>query len=87
MGRGGCVQAEGFLMNMHIHIWTPVNEKDNRASGPATTIQSCSTQRDRFYAEAWSEMAWREARAPLSVPESGRQEVVLQKAPYPQRFP
>lgn len=44
--------AEGFLMNMHIHIWTLVNEKDNKASGPTTTIQSCSTQRDRFYAEA-----------------------------------
>lgn len=46
------MRAKGFLMNMHIHIWTLVNEKDNRASGPATTIQSCSTQRGGFYAEA-----------------------------------
>lgn len=51
-GDGGCVETEGFLMNMHIHIWTLVNDKDNRASGPARTIQSCSTQRHRFYAEA-----------------------------------
>lgn len=84
---GGVRETEGFLMNMHIHIWTLVNDKDNKASGPARTIQSCSTQRHRFYAEAYSEMAWREARAPLSVPESDRQEVVLRKAPYPQRFP
>lgn len=39
-GGGGCVETEGFLMNMHIHIWTLVNDKDNKASGPARTIQS-----------------------------------------------
>lgn len=32
-------------------------------------------------------MAWREAQAPLSVPESDRQEVVLQIPPSPWRFP
>lgn len=32
-------------------------------------------------------MAWREAQAPLSVPESDRQEVVLQEPPSPRRFP
>lgn len=40
------------LMNMHIHIWTLVGEKDNGDSGPSMCIQPRPIQRDKFSAEA-----------------------------------
>lgn len=56
-------------------------------AGPSECIQPRPIQRHKFSAEASSGMAWREAQAPLSVPESGRQEVVLREPPSPRRFP
>lgn len=56
-------------------------------AGPSECIQPSPIQRHKFSAEALSEMAWREAQAPLRVPESNRQEVVLQELPSPRRFP
>lgn len=56
-------------------------------AGPSECIQLCPIQRHKFSAEALSGMAQREAQAPLSVPESDRQEVVLQEPPSLQRFP
>lgn len=76
-------------LNLWICIFifgTLVCEKDNGDSGPTMCIQPRSIQRHKFSAEALSGMAWREAQAPLSVRESGRQEVVPRN-PVPTAIP
>lgn len=46
------MKNKNLCMNMHIHIWTLVSEKDNGDSGPFMTIQPCPIQRHKFSAEA-----------------------------------